>query len=171
MEKITKKLIYSALLGGLILTSPVVAVAVPNNGAWTNATHSNINPNNFHTDTWDRFMPPNYQFDSGSNYRHVLGNPTYAHNFTRDTTWANIRRDAQGSHLPPGHRIFSGNIPTDRVNTHIPLQPQGQAWEIANPHIIPSFDSTGQGVNAPQNATPMFQGQGQGGFLQPTSIN
>jgi hypothetical protein len=169
MNKFTKKLIITTAC--LLLASPVIAEAVPNRGNWGEATHQNINANNFHTDTWDRFMAPNYQFQTGPNYRHVLGRPTYAHNFTRDTTWANVRRDAQNSNTPPSHRIFSGEIPTGRVNPLIPHRPNANAWELASPHVIPSFDSTGQGVNAPQNAQPIFSGQGQGGFLPPTSVN
>ena len=130
-----------------------------------------ITANDFHTPMWQRFMPPNYNFSSGPNYRYTLGQPTYAHHFTRDTTFANVRRDAQSSFNPPSVGVFSGVVPTERNNTLIPIVPQTQPIFVPSAHAMTPWDSTGQGANAHfQHGTSMTIDQNQGGMLPSTSI-
>lgn len=103
------------------------------------------------------FMPQNQQFTSGPDYRHVLGRHTYVDTFEPDTTTQNIRRDAQSSFSPPSQGVWSGTVPTDRVNPLVRVSPPINPWlPITTPQ--------------PQQAAPIFDSGGLGGFLLPTSI-
>ena len=111
-----------------------------------------------------------YLFLTGPNHRHVFGRHTYIANFTRDPATLNIRRDLGGAFMPVLGGVFSGVVPISTVNPLIPATPFNPRL-IHNAYIILHFDTTRMGVNAPINAAPMFVGEGQGGFLAPTSIS
>jgi len=186
-----KKKITAITLGIIALTNPLIIYAQNFSNTWQNhnnnnirplhATHQNINANNFHTNPTERFMPANYSFNSGPDYRHVLGQATFAQSFTRDMSTLNIRRDAQGSNIPPRYGIFSGNIPTHQMNSTVDMNfantPMSNPWQSQNTSLNPVFDTTQQGINFINNSemnnnnfAGQSMGQSQGQMLTPTSI-
>ena len=132
-----------------------------------------------------------YEFESGMDYRFDLGRPTTFNGVVpQDVMTANVRRDANVSHRPPGARTGNTIAPTDPSNwAFTQFQPnQNQIYvngfwnpvEHQNTNALPHFDLQQHGVNASPQGNPMgaqtnvqtsgaSQGGG-GGFLPPTSI-
>jgi len=172
-------LVFGLLAAGLMLISPMTAYASP------------PIPTNQLAPPQQRFNWA-YEFESGMDYRFDLGRPTTFHgNVPQDVFTANVRRDANVSHRPPGPRTGNTIIPTDPSNwAFTQFQPnqnrlhQNGFWnpvEHQNPNAMPRFDLQQHGVNALPQGNPISihtnvqtngasQG-GSGGFLPPTSIN
>ena len=156
--------------------------------------HGPVNANDFHTASWHRFGPMNYQFRSGPDWNQVFGRHTFASTFTPDTTFQNVRRDRHAAHSPLPYGIFSAVVSTPMVNPtfqhSVHRTNQQQPFIIQDPHIhlftsnwhSPSSqgfvghgsawgqggDGWGNGVGV---ATPYISSPGQGGGMLPhTSI-
>ena len=132
-----------------------------------------------------------FEFESGMDYRFDLGRPTTFNGVVpQDVMTANVRRDANVSHRPPGARTGNTIAPTDPSNWAFtqfhPNQNQMHIngfWnpvELQNTNALPRFDTQQHGVNASPQGNQMgiqtnvqtsgaSQG-GNGGFLPPTSI-
>jgi len=148
------------VLAAATLITPVMANAWSNPS--THAPHSThgwntgegrhgpINENDFHTASWDRFGPMNYQFSSGANWNQIFGRHTFAPNFTPDTTFQNIRRDRHAAHRPLPYGIFSSVVSTPMVNPTfqqaVHHTNQQQPFVTQNPHIH-SFTNHGMGMS------------------------
>jgi len=108
--------------------------------------------------------PRNYQFNTGPNWSHTLGQPTQSNNVRVDESMLNIRRDRNVSSLPPNYGTFSVITVTDSLNRTFDVWVNwidGVPIMIDDPNRIPIFDTLQQGVNSTSghgntmnNATP-----------------
>jgi hypothetical protein len=191
MKKMTKKILSITLgMGAISLATVSTVYANPNfNQQATFASqtsqafgvqdgrHGVATANDFHTPSWDRFSF-NYEFHSGPNWRHDLGQPTtWQGAVPVDVFSVNMRRDANVSRYAPGFGIFSAELQTAQTNPFFSQPPNPHfhnAWEITNPNVIPNFDTQQLGVNfqpAPQGGFDISTMPGNsGGMLPSTSI-
>jgi len=179
--------------GMMFLASPMTAYASQpfNQAAWASSSQS------------ERPAPPiarsqpapeqqrfnwSYGFESGMDYRFDLGRPTTFYGVVpQDVFTANVRRDANTSHRPPGPRTGNTIAPTDPSNWAFARQQnqlhQNGFWnpvEHQNVNAMPKFDTQRQGINASPQGNQMgiqtnvqTNGASKGsnnGFLPPTSI-
>lgn len=142
----------------------------------TNGRTDTININDYHTNSWERFVF-NYLFESGGNYRYDLRQPTtYTGTVPNDVYTVNVRRDKNVTFKPPSYGVFSGNVATTQTNYlfEIPLDPAfanylTQAFQT-DPNIEARFDTLMQGVNAGNIGNPMDMHDVGSGTLANTSV-
>jgi len=93
----------------------------------------------------------NYNFSTGPNWSHTLGQPTQSNNVRVDESMLNIRRDRNVSLLPPSYGTFSTITVTDSLNRTFDVWVNwidGVPFVIEDPNRIPWFDTLQQGVNS-----------------------
>jgi len=149
---------FAAPIIGAFLLFAIPTTVLANAGAapyygfgTTNGRTDTVNINDYHTNSWDRFIF-NYIFHSGGNFRYELGQPTtFTGHVMPDLYTANIRRDKNVTFSPPRYGVFSGNVETSQTNYLFEIPVTTAFWDAvfqANPDVIPVFDTLMMGINA-----------------------